>query len=114
MTTKYLNALADMDWPAACQTRSREERRSFVRRAGSCERAFELIGPSKNVARLFRRSRARAAEIEIRGDGARVPVFFPPGQVPPPVIDVLAQRESGRWFLVSVPAAKQKAFLRGE
>lgn len=52
------------------------------------------------------------ADIEIRGDHARVPVFQP-GQACPAIV-LLAERESGRWLLLDVPGAKEKTLLRDE
>lgn len=113
LVDKYLAAFAAKDWRAACQTRSRAERRALARLAGSCVRAFEAIdrsGKADAASSVLRGVSPKAAKIEVRRNRALVPVFQPGQDAPASIL--VAKREDGVWRLVDVPDAKQAAFLR--
>ena len=69
MATRYLNAVSERDWEAACETRSTREREEFARLGGSCERMYEALFKDKPVD-LF--EGAEAKDVRIEGDIASV------------------------------------------
>ena len=71
MALRYLDAVVEHDWEAACETRSPDERKEFARMAGSCERMYKVLFEDKPTD-LFDGS--EAGEVRIEGDVAGVDI----------------------------------------
>jgi len=49
IATRYMHAMGTRDWAGACATRPKSERDEMARIAGSCEKAFAMIGEKQPV-----------------------------------------------------------------
>jgi hypothetical protein len=100
---RYLEAVADEDWTAVCETRSQKERDEAEDFAGSCERV---------MARAFRDvprdsfDGARLGDIRIDGDTAAVDVYQKGRDEI--ALTLNAVRESGgEWRLEATPESER-------
>jgi hypothetical protein len=95
---RYLEAVSDKDWKAACETRAKSEQQEFAQMGGSCERVFEKIFEGKPVD-MF--DGAEIGEVRIEGAKAGIDVVQP-GQKEA-ALTIAAVREDGHWLLKDVP-----------
>jgi hypothetical protein len=100
MALRYLDAVVEKDWEAACETRSSSEREEFARMAGSCERMYKVLFQDKPVDRF---DGVEAGEVRIERDVAGVDVHQK-GQEQP-VTTLAVVRTDGGWYLEAVPDA---------
>ncbi len=101
MALRYLDAVVEHDWEAACETRSPDERKEFARMAGSCERMYKVLFEDKPTD-LFDGS--EAGEVRIEGDVAGVDIHQSGQKEPATTLAVV--RTDGGWYLEDVPDAK--------
>jgi hypothetical protein len=99
---RYMRAVAAQDWAAACDTRSRRERRSLARTGGTCERTLEAVFRGKPVD-LFKDAKAR--DVRIRGEIAGVDMHQP-GQAQPAATLAAVLDVDGRWRLQDTEASQ--------
>ena len=95
---RYLEAVADKDWKAVCETRTHKEQQEFARMGGSCERVLEKIFEGKPIDAL---DGAEIGDIRIEGDKAGIDVH-PPGHEED-ALTLAAVRENGHWLLQDLP-----------
>jgi hypothetical protein len=98
---RYMRAVVDKDWAAACQTRTRREREDLARTGGSCARAFEIIFRGK-ATELF--SAVEPGDVRIKGDLAGIDLVQP-GHTRPALV-LAAVRENGEWRLEDMDESK--------
>ena len=91
---RYIHAVAEEDWEAACATRTQEERAGMARLGGSCARGFEAIFKGKPTT-IF--ATIEAGDVRIKGDIAGVDLVQP-GQTEP-AVTLGVVRENGEWLL---------------
>jgi hypothetical protein len=100
MALRYLDAVVEKDWEAACETRSSSEREEFARMAGSCERMYKVLFQDKPVD-LF--DGVEAGEVRIERDVAGSTSIRRAGAAGH---DAGVVRTDGGWYLEDVPDAK--------
>jgi hypothetical protein len=98
VAVRYFRAVAAKDWPEACATRTREERRELARIAGRCEAGMKAAFSSEQFE-IF--GNLRVGDVRIRGDVAGIDLVQP-GQTKP-ALKAAAVRDGGAWRLESMP-----------
>jgi hypothetical protein len=100
VAVKYVSALVNSDWAAACETRIAAEQRKLADAAdGSCARAFERIFKQRPTTDRY--VGVRAGEVRIEGPLAGIDMIAR-GE-PGPRITFGAVRENGEWRLKDLP-----------
>jgi hypothetical protein len=100
IAVRYITALVDKDWAAACQTRVKAEQRKLADAAdGSCPRAFERLFMERPTTDRY--VGVRAGEVRIKGPLAGIDMIAR-GE-PGPRITLGAVRENGEWRLKNLP-----------
>jgi hypothetical protein len=97
---RYIAAIVDKDWEAACATRTDAEQEEFDRLAGSCEKGFEAILDRPGASLIF--DGVEVVNVRVKGNRATFD-FAHPGQEPFSEGDPLqALKENGEWRLGDV------------
>jgi hypothetical protein len=100
---QYLEAVADEDWTAVCETRSQKERDEAEDFAGSCERVMERA--FRDIPRdSF--DGARLGDIRIDGDTAEVDVYQR-GRDEISLTLTAVRERGGDWRLQATPEAER-------
>src|SRR3954454_439355 len=101
VAVRYIHAIANEDWGAACATRVRSEQEDFADFAGSCPKAMETMYSGK-VFKVF--GTATTAGVRIKGELAGVDLVQP-GRTK--LLGKLAAvRENGQWRLKDIKDSK--------
>jgi hypothetical protein len=100
VAVRYVRAVVDMDWGAACATRTTDEQRRLADASGgTCPRALETLFKDKPAAERY--TGVRAGEVRIKGARAGIDMI-PRGQTQPR-ITLGAVQENGEWRLREMP-----------
>ena len=98
IATRYMHAMGTRDWAGACATRPKSERDEMARIAGSCEKAFAMIGEKQPVEMM-----ANVVATAVRRRGTQWAVDFnQPGQARP-MGTLIVTRDGDSWFVIDVP-----------
>jgi hypothetical protein len=92
---RYVRAIADKDWKAACATRVDSEQREMAKLAGSREKGFAAIFRDKPTD-LFKD--VEVGDVRAQGDRAEVDLTQP-GQTEP-ATTLIATKAGSEWRLI--------------
>lgn len=95
VSLRYIQAVADHDWKAACATRPDSEQREMAKLGGSCEKAFAAIFEGKPTS-LF--EDVKLADVRVSGTRAEVDLVQP-GQSEP-AMTLVAKQFGSEWRVI--------------
>jgi hypothetical protein len=95
---KYIDGLVSRDFALACESRTKRDKASLAKVAGTCERALEAIVAEKPGLRTLLKD-AHPGKVTVTGNTAKVEILQPGQKTSENTFAAL--KENGRWGLRS-------------